>query len=143
LEGYFHLFDINEDGELSPEEMTTMIQVLLENNPTMKELASNERAITKLVQEIFHEVNKMKPSSFCSVLFPFNQHSTLFVAQQADDDGNGVLSLREFLGHSQLITKKILLQNTSFSQRTGRLMKRMNGVGDESITRYSAPVQLL
>ncbi len=66
-----------------------MVKVLLENNPTMSDIVTSEEAIQRLVNEIFME---------------------------ADDNGDGVLSLKEFLAHSKFITKKILLQNTSFSQ---------------------------
>ncbi len=42
------------------------------------------------------------------------------IFEVADDDGNGVLSLKEFLGHSTFITKKILVENTTFKQRKDR-----------------------
>jgi Ca2+-binding EF-hand superfamily protein len=112
--GYFALFDINEDGELSPEEMERMVKVLLENNPTMSDVVTSDVVISKLVNEIFGV---------------------------ADDNGDGVLSLKEFLTHSKFITKKILLQNTSFDQRTKRLIKKIHGdsVNEISFTKYSSP----
>lgn len=56
----------------------------------MAEMANNDGAIGKLVEEIFHE---------------------------ADDNGDGVLSLREVLTHSKFITKKMLMRNTSWLVR--------------------------
>lgn len=65
-------------------------------------MASNEAAIGKLVEEIFHE---------------------------ADDDGDGVLSLREVLSHSKFITKKILMRNTSWMVRTNRIRRKLQPEG--------------
>ncbi|PRP86426.1 hypothetical protein PROFUN_05345 [Planoprotostelium fungivorum] len=105
---YFALFDVNDDGEMDPGELSNLVKVLLENNPTMSEIITSDLAINRLVGEIF---------------------------QEADDDGNGVLSLKEFLAHSKFITKKILLQNTSFNDRTSRIMKKMHGEGYSKFTK--------
>ena len=102
---YFHLFDVNDDGEMDPDEMASMVKVMLENNPTMSEIAASDAAIMRMVGEIFEE---------------------------ADDDGDGVLSLNEFLAHASFITKKILLRNTSFGQRTRRLMRSMQTASEGS-----------
>jgi Ca2+-binding EF-hand superfamily protein len=112
LQWYFHLFDVNDDGEMDPDEMASMVKVMLENNPTMSEIAASDAAIQRMVAEIFEE---------------------------ADDDGDGVLSLNEFLSHASFITKKILLRNTSFGQRTRRIMRSMQNSNDTAYTKYTTP----
>jgi hypothetical protein len=121
---------MDDNGELTPEELAHMVKVLLENNPTMSDIAASEvylifwmpislqQAIMKLVEEIF---------------------------LVADDNGDGVLSLKEFLAHSRFITKKILLQNTSFNQRTQRLMRKMHGdaASETTFTKYSSGAEMV